>query len=210
MTEFPDARIIVFAKAPLPGEVKTRLIPNLGAHGAARLHEALARRTLATAAQAELSPVHLWCAPSAQHPFFADCRARFSVTLHTQQGADLGARMAHALEKTLHECAYAVIIGADCPTLTRDDLREALQALRDGCDAVLGPAEDGGYVLLGVRRADAALFDNIDWGGAEVLDATRARLTALGWRRHELAPRWDVDRPEDIERMRRARLLPEW
>lgn len=196
---FPDGVILIFAKAPVAGEVKTRLIPVLGAPGAARLHERLVRHCIAEASAAGLCPVQLWCAPDTEHPFFTQCRKEFGVTLHIQQGTDLGARMAHALRAALETASSAVIIGTDCPALTAHDLRAALDALQQGYDAVLGPAEDGGYVLLGLRRAALELFENIPWGTAQVLDLTRARLKRLQWRWHELPARRDIDRPQDLE-----------
>lgn len=99
--KFPDAELLVFAKAPDPGAVKTRLIPALGERRAAGIHAALVRRALGVAVEARLAPVSLWCSPSAAHPFFEECRKRYGVALHAQEGEDLGRRMAHALEGTL-------------------------------------------------------------------------------------------------------------
>lgn len=201
MIDHADARILVFAKAPDIGQVKTRLIPALGAHGAAELHEKLVRHTLTTATQTALCPVALWCAPSSEHPFFENCRAEFGITLHTQQGSDLGERMHHALTITLQQCAYAVLIGTDCPALTAHELHQALALLQQGVDAVLGPAQDGGYVLIGVCRTHPEIFNEVKWGASTVLNETRARLHSLEWRWHELSEQWDVDRPEDLQRL---------
>ncbi len=202
-----DARIMVFAKAPVAGAVKTRLIPALGAQGAAALHATLTRHCIATAVGSGLCPVDLWCSPDTSHPFFAQCSKDFGVTLHQQQGDDLGARMAHAFDSVLQQGPYAVIIGTDCPTLTTQDLRMALDTLQDGFDAVIGPAEDGGYVLLGLRKAAPLLFEDITWGSGEVLAVTRERLKRLQWRWRELAPRRDVDRPEDLAQLQIQHLL---
>ncbi len=201
--EFPDARLLIFAKAPIPGQVKTRLIPFLGASGAAALHEQLARQTLATAVNARLCPVQLWCWPDPNHAFFKDCRERYCADLYSQSGSGLGARMAHACEQTLRQAPYVIIIGTDCPGLSREDLSTACTALAQGHDAVIGPAEDGGYILLGLRTFAPILFDNMPWGSADVLDATRACFKQLRWRWRELPLQWDVDRPEDVERLLR-------
>lgn len=206
---FPDARIMVFAKAPIAGAVKTRLIPALGADGTAALHAMLTRHCIATAVAAQLCPIELWCSPDTNHPFFTQCSKDYGVTLWEQQGNDLGARMAHAFDTVLQQNPYAVIIGTDCPALTSQDLRTALDTLRDGFDAVIGPAEDGGYVLLGLRKAVPLLFEDIAWGSGAVLALTRERLKRLQWRWHELAPRRDVDRPEDLEEPQIRRLLVE-
>lgn len=199
--EFPDARLLIFAKAPVPGRAKTRLIPALGVYRAAALQRQLGEYTLTRATEARLCPVELWCAPDTRHPFFAHCRRKFGISLQAQQGADLGRRMQGALAVALRQAKSVVLIGTDCPGLTAEDLYDALAALTTGADVVLGPAEDGGYVLIGVRRCSRRLFSGISWGSPHVLGQTRARLQMLNWRGKELAPRWDVDRPCDLRRM---------
>lgn len=194
------SRIAVFAKAPVAGEVKTRLIPVLGEHGAAALHRALVMRAIETAAGAGIGPVELWCAPDAGHSFFTECRRRHGVTLIAQGEGDLGARMRRAFEKMLGEAGRALLVGSDIPPMTPDYVRAADAALAQGHDAVLGPAEDGGYALIGLSRVDAGLFENIRWSASDVLAVTRARIAGLGWRHLELPTLWDVDRPEDLNR----------
>ncbi len=203
---FPDGRILVFAKAPVAGRVKTRLIPPLTPAAAAALHRELAERTLATATSGALAPVELWCAPGPDDPFFRQCRRRFGLSLRRQPEGDLGTRMATALEQTLRQSRHAVLIGCDCPVLTPSHLAKALGLLAEGTSLVLGPAEDGGYMLIGARdRIDAALFEKIEWGSERVLEQTRARARerGIGWR--ELEPLWDLDRPADLERYRRLK-----
>ena len=197
----PGACIIVFAKAPEAGKVKTRLIPALGAQGAATLHEKLVRHTLITVTQANLCAIQLWCAPSPSLPFFARCQNDFSVSLHEQCGNDLGERMHHAITTALQKYTYAIIIGTDCPALTAPYLYQALDALQHGASVVLGPAQDGGYVLIGARQSHTRLFSDIAWGTASVLNETRARLRELKWQWQELTELWDVDRPEDLPRL---------
>ena len=192
--------LIVFAKAPRPGAVKTRLIPALGPAGAARLHERLVDRTLATAAAAGLGPLEL-CGDPASDPFLAARAAAHGATLTGQGPGDLGARMRRAFERVLASAQAALAVGCDCPALTAQHLREASAALAAGHDAVLAPAEDGGYVLIGLARVHSSLFERIRWGGPDVIEHTRARLTGLGWRWLELATLWDVDRPEDLARL---------
>jgi hypothetical protein len=109
--------------------------------------------------------------------------------------------MSHALNDGLARAAKVLLVGADIPDMTHEDLREARKALDGGCDAVLGPAEDGGYWLIGARRHDAHLFEQIAWSESDVAQRTRERLRTLGWRWHEVATRWDVDRPEDLRRL---------
>lgn len=193
--------VMVFAKAPQPGQVKTRLIPMLGKTGAAILHKNLLWRSLSTATASGCGPAQLWCSPSAEHPFFRLCARKFRVALFNQCEGDLGTRMGHAFATALSSASRALVIGADSPSLRPADLLQAAGALRDGADAVLGPAVDGGYVLLGLRRFAPELFSDIEWGSGQVLRRTRANLRSLGWRWHELPERWDIDRPEDILRL---------
>jgi uncharacterized protein len=204
-----DCRIIIFAKAPVPGQVKTRLIPSLGAQGAGNLYEQLILHSLSTAIEAQIGFVDLWCTPSAQHPFFSQCAQRFQTNLFNQTEGDLGSRMAHAFHETLKRTRQALLIGTDCPSLMVDDLREAADVLGQGIDAVIGPAEDGGYLLIGLRRSVPDLFTGISWGTGSVLEQTRGRLRELRWKWHELSERWDVDRPEDVERLKREGYLKE-
>ena len=181
-------RIVVFAREPRAGRVKTRLIPLLGAAGAARLHARLVARTLATARAARLGTVELWQS-------------------RRQRGADLGDRMHHAFARSLRRAARVILVGTDCPALGAADLRRAARWLAGGADAVLAPAEDGGYALIALRRVSPRLFAGVEWGSARVMAQTRERLAALGWRWRELPEVWDVDRPEDFRRLERAGLL---
>ncbi|HEU0188234.1 MAG TPA: TIGR04283 family arsenosugar biosynthesis glycosyltransferase [Gallionellaceae bacterium] len=196
---FPVARLMIFAKAPVAGAAKTRLAPLLGAQGAADLHARLTERILHTAVSANLAPVELWCSPDCSHPFFQAVTG--AVGRRVQHGEDLGERMANAFEAALACQPYAVLVGTDCPAMTADYLRQAFVALDGGADAVIGPAEDGGYMLIGLRRLDKRLFEGVTWSSDRVLAETRERLAALGWRWHELETLWDVDRPEDMKRL---------
>lgn len=201
-------RVAVFAKAPVPGQVKTRLAMMLGADGAAALHAGLLRRALATAVDARLGPVELWCAPDATHPFFERCAAEYGLSLHGQVGEELGVRMRNAFEHGIAAGDRVVLIGSDCPVLTAADLQAAAAAL-DGHAAALAPAEDGGYVLVALSRVVPELFSDIAWGTAEVMGRTRTRLAELGIAWKELPMRWDVDRPDDYARLQREGLLAE-
>jgi rSAM/selenodomain-associated transferase 1 len=195
-----DVRVAVFAKAPIAGLAKTRLVPALGARGAARLQREFTRHALQTAAAAGLGPVALWCAPESEHRFFRALRRTTNVDCHVQAGGDLGERM-HAAFRA--HCAQGplLLIGTDCPALSPSNLRWAAQALCDGHDAVFGPAEDGGYVLVGLRSPQPALFTGMTWSTPTVMSETRARARALGLRVTELETLWDVDVPTDLERL---------
>jgi len=194
-------RVMVFARAPTPGKAKSRLIPALGEAGAAALHRRLVMHCLRAARDSRLGPVELWCAPDADDPFFRDCERHCGVSLHPQGEGDLGARMQRAFESALAGAERAILVGSDIPALSAQYLRDADQALGRGDDAAIGPAEDGGYVLIGLSRCDPELFRDIPWGGPEVLAETRRRLATPSWRSSELPVLWDVDRPEDLERL---------
>lgn len=189
-------RVLVFAKVPVPGRVKTRLAAVLGAAGAAELHRRLVRRALRTALDAGVGPVELWGAPDARHGFFADCAAEYGVALASQGDGDLGARMAQAFDRA----APAVLVGTDAPAVGADDIRAAAQALGRH-DVVVTPAEDGGYALIGLRAPRPALFADIEWGASDVMRRTRARIAAERCTCLELPTRWDVDRPADLDRL---------
>jgi rSAM/selenodomain-associated transferase 1 len=198
----------VFAKAPAPGRVKTRLAPLLGAEGAARLHARLVARAVRTALAARCGPVELHCDPHPGHAFFRALSQRTGVPRRAQHGADLGERMFRALRRALRAHRAAVLVGSDCPALRAADLRRAVRLLAGGAQAVLAPAEDGGYALVGVKRVSAGLFEGVSWGGPDVMQETRMRLQSLGWRWRELRTLWDVDRPQDYRRL--AGEIPPW
>jgi hypothetical protein len=200
------ARVLVFARAPVPGRCKTRLIPALGAAGAARLHRRLIARTLAVA-QAAGFAAELWCAPGTASGFFAACRRDFGVRLRRQPAGDLGRRMALALARSLRNgTAAAVLVGTDCPALSAADLRRALAALV-AHDCVLQPSTDGGYVLIGARRFERRALAGVTWSSGRELAQTRRRMARLGLRWAEHAARADVDTPADYRKARRAGVL---
>jgi len=192
--------IVILAKAPIPGFAKTRLIPAIGAHAAAVLQERLTERTVATALAAGIGPVTLCCDPDATHVTFLKMDTWMKITLRPQPPGDLGTRMLAAVATST---GPVLVIGTDCPALTEAHLRSAAMALRDGNDVVLIPAERGGYVLLGMRKAQPRLFSNIAWGGSSVLADTRARIVEQRLMLIERPPLWDVDTEIDLARLDR-------
>jgi uncharacterized protein len=194
-------RIIVFAKAPVAGVAKTRLIPRLGAAGAATLHAAMVKRTIATAIAAGVGPVELACTPDTSDVFFQTIARDHDVSLSEQGAGDLGDRMCRALARAICEEAAGIVIGTDCACLEEPYLQAADAALAAGAPVVLGPAEDGGYVLIGARMPFPEMFRGIAWGTETVLASTRQalRVGEVTW--HELATLWDVDRPADLDRL---------
>lgn len=196
-----DCAVLIFAKSPLPGEVKTRLIPQLGEQGATLLYSTLLRRQLEWIATSTPYATEIWAAPDGSHPLFQELAERHRLSIFAQQGKDLGARMGHAAQEALERHQRLVLLGVDCPALTPAHLRQAFQWLEQGADAVLGPAEDGGYVLLGLHRWHPALFAGHAWGNGSVAASTRQAMRKIGWQWRELPRLWDLDRPEDLSRL---------
>jgi uncharacterized protein len=202
---FPDARILLFAKTPRKGHVKTRLQPLLGEQGACDLHAALIRYCWRQLLADQVAQPELWVSECDVSRFFDTLRA--SHEYHVQQGECLGARMNHAISQALRSASYVLVVGADCPAVDSAYLIDALGRLRQGVPVVLGPAEDGGYVLVGMSDPHEHMFQNIAWGTDQVMIQTRARLQESGTKWIELPPCWDVDRPEDLSRLA---ALPGW
>ncbi|MGD2119592.1 MAG: TIGR04282 family arsenosugar biosynthesis glycosyltransferase [Chromatiales bacterium] len=197
--QYPDARILIFARAPVAGQVKTRLAADIGAERAAQLYRELLQHTLEVAVAARLCPVVCYCDPDCQHEFFQEWRER-GVLLADQQGDDLGERMQHALQQQLQEAGHAVLVGSDCPVLQQRHLQLAFDGLQDR-QAVIAGAEDGGYALIGLKSAPREIFSGIEWSGSGVLQQTLQRFRQLSWQWRELETLWDVDRLEDLQRL---------
>jgi len=199
---YPDSCLIQFAKAPLQGQVKTRMQPALGEHGCLKLHKSLVEHQFSLHHQSGESDFELWC--SAKHTFFDQLVAESLVSeprvpVNVQQGENLGQRMFNAFHDRLQQYSYVILIGSDCPFLDSDYVIDAINKLKQGVPAVFGPAIDGGYVLIGLSRVDASLFEGVLWGTDQVMKQTRDRLKALDWQWEELRPLSDIDRPEDLE-----------
>lgn len=196
----PRIRTIIFAKAPRPGLAKTRLIPALGAKGAAWLARRMLEHTLANAMAAALGPVELCMTPAPKAPEWRDISAPPGVEVSDQGTGDLGARLARAAQRSIAAGDAVLLIGTDCPALTPACLRAAAAALlRVG--AVIHPTADGGYALLGLTRTDPRLFANIVWSTPTVAAATLARLDQLGWPVCVAAQLHDIDEPGDLIRL---------
>lgn len=192
----------VFAKAPIRGFVKTRLITELGEKAATDVYVELLEHTLQVALSGHFK-VQIWCAPSQQHEFFQRYAAEEEVSLKDQSNWGLGERMLFALKQGLEEHDEVVLIGADCPVITAEYLTRAFEALGSS-DVVLGPAEDGGFVLIACRKMDAEMFDGVSWGCSTVLEQTLDALARAEFS-HQLLPMlWDVDTPADVRRWRQG------
>lgn len=190
-------RLLIFARCPVPGRVKTRLIPALGIEKTTRLYIHLLAYTLDQAQRYASATPELWVDSPVQAPGCQELLNRYAIGAYTQANGDLGRRMQRALDCALMTARKAVLIGTDCPDLTTQVLDTAFAALDDS-DAVVGPAIDGGYALLGMRKTDSRLFDAIPWGSEQVMAKTRERLGQLGWTWQELPPVQDIDEPKDL------------
>jgi len=199
--QFPDARILIFAKAPQAGRVKTRLVSSLGAEGAADFHRKCVRFAVAQRCSAALAPVVLYATPDTESALFTGLAAKWPLELAQQQGADLGERMYRAAREQLTTARAVLLTGTDAPALQDAHLQLALERLYDDVDVVMQPAEDGGYVMLGLRSDQPQLFDEMPWGSDQVARETRQRCASLGLTLYELPQSWDVDRPQDLDRL---------
>ena len=208
--KFPSARIAVFAREPKIGEVKTRLAAQIGAESALRLYLAMLHRVVATVERTALAEFHLWAASDPGHEeFTALCDVQ---DIRLQQGEDLGSRMHNAAAAELAEDGVecVLIVGSDCPALTPDYLEQALDALSAGVEVVLGPARDGGYVLIGLRQVSWKLFSGVDWSGPGVLEQTLERVREVGLSHQLLESSWDVDDAEDLPLLEALRPPLSW
>lgn len=201
---YPDAVLLVFAKAPVAGTVNTRLIPDIGVEAATELQSELVHARLAALKTAELCEVQLWCVPDCQHDFFQHCKHRYEVTLHQQRGADLGERMAQAIKINLKKFNRVVLIGTDAPSLTTEQIELAIKKLGEDNEIVIAPAEDGGYVLIGMSQHCDAVFQAVEWGSDTVLDTTREHIIKNKLTHFELPTCWDIDRIEDYLRYKQT------
>jgi uncharacterized protein len=191
LASLDDRHLILFARYPVSGTTKTRLIPALGAAGAAHLAKGLTEYAL-TQAQALDCPLTVFGTGAS----IADLSAWLDVTCALQQDADLGVRMAAAFAHASGAgAARILLIGSDCPSLTTNILAQGFEALQHH-DVVFGPAADGGYYLIGMRTVHPQLFDNMRWSHDQVLQQSLARLGDLSYTLLPLLH--DIDTPDDL------------
>lgn len=199
-------RLILFAKAPIPGYAKTRLIPALGAQGAARFHQVLVQDSLQTLCRVNAAVELHYSEP---HPFFWRMTRLFNCRLQPQTKGDLGQRMLAALRQ---QQGPAMIMGSDCPSIATAMVERCISTLKTA-DMVILPAEDGGYGLIGCKQPhhpeQRHLFEGIPWGTSEVLKGTRQAAKVAGLSLRELDTIWDIDTPEDLLRWQRTSEAPQ-
>jgi len=197
-------QIAVLARTPVPGQVKTRLVPRLGAERAAALQAHLIELALQRAHDTGVELV-LWVNGPVD-PHTAELASRCNAELRCQPDGDLGQRMLAAAVHAFNANRSALIIGTDCPAQRPDDLVQARTRL-DSADVVLQPALDGGYVLIGMNEPQHALFTQVAWGSDTVLGVTRQRCAGLGLDLAELPALPDLDTPTDLDAAIAAGLL---
>ncbi len=173
---YDDTIVLLFAKAPVAGSVNTRLIPDIGVEKATDLQEKLIHQRLLMLTDAQLCDVILMCAPDTQHECFSECSHKYQVQLSAQSGSDLGLRMYNGIKTALQSYKHCIVIGTDAPALDEKLITQAIKVLRADTEVVFVPAEDGGYVLLGLQYAHTFLFEEIDWGSAQVMQQSREKL----------------------------------
>jgi uncharacterized protein len=191
------ARIVIFAKAPVAGLAKTRLIPALGIEGAGQLAQRMLQHTLATACASKLGTVELCTTPEKSDVAWLPFGIPHHVAISAQGDGDLGARMARAALRTIDAGEFVILIGTDCPAITVATLQAAAAALQDH-DASLVPTFDGGYALLGLKSFDYGLFDNMAWSTCTVAGETLARMKQMDWQVKVLDTLHDIDEPDDL------------
>jgi len=192
-----DNILILFAKAPVVGYVKTRLIPDYSPSQACVIHQQLLEYSLAMLADQPAVDVVLYCAPDQQHSYFQSLQDLYNIKLEDQPPGNLGQKMSTVLSQALLNYKKVVLIGSDIPAINQQYVSKAFAVL-DQSPVVIGPAEDGGYVLVGLTAPMPRMFDDIAWGEANVLQQSMEKLQpeipVL------LETLWDVDRPEDVAR----------
>jgi rSAM/selenodomain-associated transferase 1 len=188
---------IQFAREPVAGAVKTRMMPHLSAQEACALHAELVLWTAGTLVAAGLGRVELAVAGESGHPLFESCLGLGVDGLTSQRGAGLGERMYNSLLDGLARFERVVLVGSDCPAIDGGYLLQALEAL-ERAEIVLGPAADGGYTLVGARRVPREMFEGIAWGTTGVFAETTRRLRRLRVPWAELPTLADIDRPQDL------------
>jgi uncharacterized protein len=197
--KYSNYRLLVMTKGPELGRVKTRMQPYLTPQQSLALHLALINNTATKWQQDNICPMHLWV-DGVQQLLFEAIPILGKLPCFVQCAGDLGDKMYRAVVATLSSSSIdgVILLGTDCPFINKDYLQSALTALHTGDDAIIGPAADGGYVLLGIKQPEPSLFENINWGSNTVLSTTIERLDALTWKYRQLPTLRDIDRPEDL------------
>ena len=193
----PQPELILFAKQPRPGEVKTRLQPIYTPEQAAEIAACLVRATVELAVSAWPGEIYLYGSPDSEHAVFHELAGEFDIKLASQCPGDLGTKMLGALRDGVERHGAAAVLGCDVPHCGWDVLDYANGRLARGHNA-LGPTEDGGYYFIGLQEGRSELFEGIDWGGCRVLAQTLQRAEDIGIDFDLLKVLRDVDTPSNL------------
>lgn len=199
--------LIVMAKAPVPGQVKTRLSARYGARGASILYRQMMLQLLRMLSRTRNVDIVLFCAPHTRHPFFHHCRRQFRVILRKQGRGDLGARMFHAFQWGNRRYKKTILMGSDIPEINEEVLKQVIGGRVRRKEVVVMPADDGGYVLMSLRGNHPLVFRDVPWGTNRVMNVTRNRIRQSGLLCRETGVGQDVDTPVDIRRLKHGKLL---
>ena len=184
--------VLCFCKYPDPGAVKLRLASSLGKELAAVIYKGLLEHIVQTIC-AGGHECALYCYPDTQHAFFRYCRNKYHISLYKQEGSDLGTRMFNAINTHLNDARHVVLVGSDCPELESSYISKAFRLLEAGNDIVLGPTNDGGYALVGVKKVNKSVFSDISWSTSKVLQQTQGKIKDLHWKSAYMPPVRDID-----------------
>jgi len=206
MQESNKTALILFAKEPQPGRVKTRLIPKLGEQGACDLYRNMLLLQLERFNKFPDCSFSLHISPDKSSAFATDLKQRYGIKIEQQYGDGLGERMFQSLSQVLKYHHKAILFGADCPFIDESVMQAAIEALEQ-VSLVFVPAEDGGYMLIGARQIDPTVFNHIDWSTEQVMQQTRQQIERLSWSYKELSPLADIDRVEDLALLKNTPLV---
>jgi len=194
---YPELTLLVFSRPAIAGKCKTRLIPTLGKQGAADLQYNLLENIIMQLHSYKLCPFEIW--QSEPSNCFTHLKSKFEFSIKTQKGSHLGQRMANAIDETLKKTTYTILIGSDCAEFSQDYLNNAMQLLTTKtAEVVIGPAIDGGYLLVGMSNFNSVIFQNIKWGSGDVLENTLANANNAGLNVSVLNPLNDIDNAQDL------------
>ncbi len=197
MTASSDVLVQVFARTPVQGKVKTRLAEYVGEPQSLQIYQSLLNHSLRNYCAVEELRVELWTYGEDQQNFWQQTAKNLGLKHYQQVGEDLGERMYFAFQNGLRRASAVIAVGVDCPDLDSNYLRNAAEQLIHHDDLVVGPAEDGGYVLIGLRRLEKSIFSGISWGTSRVFNETLSRADNCGFRVKKLDKLRDIDRLED-------------
>ena len=193
--------VICFCKHPEAGLVKSRLAKDIGDNNASKIYRALLENIINEIC-GHTFDVLLYCYPDSNHPILQSYASNYSLSIHNQQGKDLGEKMFHAMNNNLDNYKKVVLVGSDCLQINANYILKAFNLMNQGCDVVLGPSEDGGYALIGAKLIDESIFQDIRWSTANVLRQTLEKLTQLNLQYACLSTVRDLDTLEDYHYFR--------